>query len=881
LLELTPEILNHLSAAGTLVVPSPQRAAALRLAYSAAQLSAGRRVWNSPDVLPWGAWLERGLDEARARAVPVPRRLSRAEEWLLWREAVRAACADLPVLSPDSLIDSVRRAVLLLEDYALVLHEASSPEAAVLLRARAHFQQRCAELRALWSGSWSACAPYVRPITPTLLSGFAPLAPARRSWLERIDVRIGQSDGRGDESGTLQVRDFDNPELEAEAAAQWCAWQLERDPGARVLLVVLRLGEQRHRWLRALSRRLDYRSLLAPGATLARSALAIEGGQPLRDYSLIATALNLLALSAGVADFQMLSALLRSPFLDLPGRESRLRIDLWLRERNIDGAQPSLLQTLTAPLSDDLGEGDALALSALIAALTAGAPAAAPRHYVASPAQWAQRFAQVLAGCGWPGAGLNSDEQQVRARFDELLGEFAGISIVPGALSQAQALQILRQLTARTAFEPASDDVPVTVTASLDDPIVHYDAIWVAGMTAEAWPQAAHPDPLVPWALQQAAAMPMASPAGMLQAAERALRHWRRASSRLDLSWSRSDGDMPHDPSPLLAETALAAPAPAPEHPAAASFQFQSWLAASAPPLEGWRDSSGPAWPRERVLHGGTRLLELQSLCPFRGFAVLRLRAQPLPEPAPGIDLRVRGQILHHALELFWRATGSLAQLRERPEAATLRLVSSCVERALAQAAQRAPMCMEPSELHREGERAVQLLLRLIDWELKREPFEIAQLEWPQPYAVAGASLQLRLDRVDRLADGRLLVIDYKSGVASPFDALAERPMLPQLPAYAVAAGEQTAAVLSLYLGREGPKLRGIADKPGRLPGLRALQAGEAHWPALLQRWREQLHRLVQEFLSGYAVVQPQPGACDSCHLQSFCRIQLTAVLPP
>jgi len=875
LLELTPEILNHLSVAGTLVVPSPQRAAALRLAYSAAQLRAGRRVWDSPDVLPWGAWLERGLDDARARAVPVPRRLSRAEEWLLWREAVRAACADLPVLWPDALLDSVRRAVLLLEDYALVLHEASSPEAAVLLRARAHFQQRCAVLRALWSGSWSACAPYVQPSAPTLLTGFAPLAPARRSWLERIGVHIGQTDGPGDETGTLQVRDFDNPELEAEAAAQWCAWQLERDPDARVLLVVLRLGEQRHRWLRALSQRLDYRSLLEPGPAAVRSALAIEGGQPLRDYSLIATALHLLALSAGEADFPMLSALLRSPFLDLPGRESRLRIDLWLREHNIDGAQLSLLQSLVEPLGDELGEGDGLALSALLAALTTGSPAPA------SPAQWAQRFAQMLAGCGWPGMGLNSDEQQVRVRFDELLGEFAGISVATGALRPAQALQILRQLTARTAFEPASDDVPVTVTASLDDPIVHYDAIWVAGMTAEAWPQAARPDPLIPWALQQAAAMPMASPAGMLQAAELALQHWRRASAQLALSWSRSDGDMPHDPSPLLAEAAAVAPAPAPENPAAAPFQIESWLADGAPQLEQWRDSSGPAWPRERVLRGGTRLLELQSLCPFRSFALLRLQAQPLPEPAPGIDPRVRGQILHHALELFWRATGNLTQLRERPETATLALVSHCVERALAKAAQRAPVCMEPIVLRREGERAMQLLLLLIEWELKREPFEIAQLEWPQPYAIAGATLQLRLDRVDRLADGRLLVIDYKSGTAGPFDALAERPTLPQLPAYAMAAGEQTAAVLSLYLGREGPKLRGIADKPGRLPGLRALEAGEAQWPALLQRWREQLRGLVQEFLSGFAAVQPQPGACDSCHLQSFCRIQLTGVPPP
>lgn len=880
MLELTPEFLDLLNRGGTLLVPSPQRAAALRLAHTSAQLTAGRRVWNSPDVLPWLAWLERGLDDARARGVPVPQRLSRAQAWWLWREAVRAACADLPVLWPDALIDSVRRAVLLLEDYGLELRDASTPETAVLLRARAHFRRRCDELHALWSSSWSACAAYLQPSAATQLAGFAQLGPARREWLERIGVLLEPSMPPG-VPGTLEVLDFDSPELEADAAAQWCAARLERDPGARLLLVVMRLPEQRHRWLRALWQRLDYGLMLDPGVAQGFSAVAIEGGQALQDYLLIASALQLLALAAGEADFNTLSAVLRSPFLDPPGSEARLRIDVWLREHNIEATQPSLLHSLIEPVGNELGESAGAALRALIEALGSGSAAAAPLPALAPPAQWAQQFALVLARCGWPGPGLSSHEQQLRARFDELLGEFAAVTVAPHALHQAQALQLLRQLAARTAFEPASDDVPVTVTAYLDDPIVRYDGIWVAGLTAEVWPQAACPDPLIPWAAQQAAGMPMASPAGPLQLAEQALRHWRRATARLALSWSRSEGDLPRDASPLLRESVGQAVPAGPDAAVATQFHFESWLAASAPPLEAWRDSSGPAWPKERLLRGGTRLLELQALCPFRSFAQLRLQAQPLPEPEPGIDPRLRGQILHRALELFWRATGDSVTLRERTPEAAQSLVRDCVERALAEAQRRAPGFLEPTVLRREGERAVQLLQQLIAWELTREPFEAMALEWPQPYAIAGATLQLRLDRVDRLADGRLIVIDYKSGAVESFDALAERPTLPQLPAYAMAAGDQTAAVLALYLGRHGLKLRGIADRRERLAGLRPLPEGEGDWPALLQRWREQLWALVQEFLSGHAAVQPQPGACEICHLQAFCRIEAAGVLPP
>ena len=91
---------------------------------------------------------------------------------------------------------------------------------------------------------------------------------------------------------------------------------------------------------------------------------------------------------------------------------------------------------------------------------------------------------------------------------------------------------MLRQLAQQTAFEPASDDVPVTVTASLDDPIVSYDGIWVAGLSAEVWPPAAQPDPLLPWRLQRAAGVPRPAPTGQLRLALQRMRQWQRARTR-------------------------------------------------------------------------------------------------------------------------------------------------------------------------------------------------------------------------------------------------------------------------------------------------------------------------------------------------------------
>jgi ATP-dependent helicase/nuclease subunit B len=868
LLEVTHELLEHLKSGGTLIVPSRQRAAATRIAYSAAMLTAGLEVWHSPDVLPWSAWIERELDAARARGEALPRRLSAPEEWLLWQEAVLEACAGLQVLLPAALIEPVRRAVGRLDDYGLSAPHAATVETGVLLQARAHFRRRCQELGVLGTTSWRDCAPHLRPSPRLLLAGFDSLGAARRTWLEQHGARTA-AEPPGQVPAEVRVVGCENPLLEAETAAEWCAERLARDARARLLLVVPRLAQQRYLWQRALSQRLDFATLLGAGTSASQSLFALEGGQPLSAYPLAATALDLLALAAGPVPFERFSALLRSPYLSALDRHQCLDIDLWLREHNVADLDLQTLRQLVAPLAIDLGESAAAVLRQLLAALEADA-----MDRVAIAPLWARSFATLLQRCGWPGERtLGSDEQQVRLRFDELLGEFAAMSVPAGRWQAAQASRLLHDLAQRIAFEPASDDVPVTVTASIDDPILRYDGIWIAGLSAEVWPAPAQPDPLLPQPLQRQAGVPEASADGQLRLAVERMRQWQRCAIECVYSWSRSDAELPRDMSPLLHLSGSDQPIP---HAAAAPrFDLQSWLLAQAPPLEAWRDDRGPAWPGAQALRGGTRLLELQSLCPFRSFAELRLKARKLPEPQPGVDARMRGQMLHRALELFWRSMRDSATLLRRGRNDARTLAHECVHRAIEQIAARLPASIGVAPLRRERARAERLLCQLIDWELTREPFVTEALECDQDFPIAGATLQLRLDRIDRLGDGRLVVIDYKSGVTEKFDAFAERPTQPQLPAYAMAAGDSVAAVVALYLGREGLKLRGLADRPERLRarGIDSVPGGELAWPPLLRLWYGRLEQLVREFLDGDAAVQPQPGACEYCRLQMLCRV--------
>lgn len=867
MLELRSEFLDHLRSGGTLLVASRQRASAVRLAYSAAMLAEGRELWVSPDVLPWSAWVERELDEARLRDERMPQRLTSNEDWLLWQEAINEACTGHEVLRPDGMIEPVRRAVGILDDYAIDLRSAPTAEVEVLKGAMRHFHRRCEELHVLGRASWRALVPWLRPSARLLVADATGIGPQRKDWLAQHGARFATA---GAPSGSCSVFDFETTTQEADAAASWCATQFARDVNARLLVVVPRLNEVRHLWERAFSQRLN-QTLIATGRDgSAQSMFAIEGGRALRSYRIVSAALQLIELASGSAGFDELSEVLRSVYLNVIARPSALQIDRWLRERNIASAQLTVLRSVLPLIREDQGEAAAAGATALIAALEVPG-----KRSSGTPAEWAQTWVALLQQCGWPGAApLGSDEQQARMRFDDLLGEFASVQVPAQRLTLHEATVRLQGMVERAAFEPASDDVPVTLTARLEDPLVRYDGIWVAGLSSEVWPPPAMPDPLLPLSLQYSTGIPAATTEGQSRLARQLQERWRCLAGQCVLSWSRTHEDLPHDRSPLLPLNDE--PAREPEVPT-----LEAWYAARAPELENWTDRTTPAHPIDGVLHGGTRLLELQSVCPFRAFAELRLQAQPLEHPSPGINPRVRGMILHLALELFWNEMRDQATLRAKRAAGTevQDLIHHSIARALRETLAREPGSVSEPMKQREHARTVRLINQMLEWEQQRPIFSTTTIEAARRHEFAGAAIDLRFDRVDVLEDGLRLILDYKTGSPKTFDGLADRLRQPQLPAYAIAAGQPIAGVAALYLGREGVKVRGSADQPSRFKRSIAPKSGELSWPERVERWRGQLQVLIDEYLGGDASVSPLPDVCKLCHLHALCRIDPTALV--
>jgi RecB family exonuclease len=133
----------------------------------------------------------------------------------------------------------------------------------------------------------------------------------------------------------------------------------------------------------------------------------------------------------------------------------------------------------------------------------------------------------------------------------------------------------------------------------------------------------------------------------------------------------------------------------------------------------------------------------------------------------------------------------------------------------------------------------------------------------------------MRADRVDEVAGGREIVLDYKTGQLKSKVWDGDRPDEPQLPLYCV-TNERPVAGAAFAIIRTGElRFRGLSGADGSLPGMVKMHMDRPlPFEAQLGEWRRALEDLATDFRNGRAEVDPKPGACDNCGLQALCRIR-------
>lgn len=879
-------------------------ARALRLRVAERRARDGVAVAEDPRIRTLDEWMAGLVD----RLAPGCLLLGPALEMALWERVIAesggAEIAD--TLDLRALAEQAARAHERLCWWGEPVWEQQplSRDAAAFYDWLAAFRRRLADSR--WVVAAQLPALFAAALEANAFDGAIPdsVALAGFERLEPVVARIAAAlDKRGatveivaaaaTRAASLVVRRADTRAEEVRAVAREIHARLLADPGLRIGVLAPDIGEVRGLLARVFEEELEAADLLDSDPHVALpGCFEISAAPAMTDYPLIAHALDLLSLQREAVSFEQASRVLLAPYPREAGAgsgaepgpddevefEGRALAEAELRRRSLARlplGSGSSSQSLAAVARESGAVRFAQRLDDLAALLRKQPDADLP-------GRWRVSFIHRLDAMKWPGVLASEIEGILFRRWQEALAELAAMEVVTPSMTQPEALAHLRAICAMTTVQASSEGPPVQAMGLLDAAGLEFDVVYAIGMTSTAFPAAVRPSPLLPAVWQRLQKHPRASAEGEREFAERVWQRVCASAPEVIASYARSDvGGEQKSASALL-----------PLHDAELPLVVLPWwtqppgAAACCEPY-----STAPA-AAPLVRRGGSALIGNQAGCPFRAFATHRLGGEPLGRVEVQPNAALRGNLVHAALEEVYRRVRDQRALQRLSPNNLQALVERAVDVALA---------------HEGGDLEIDVRGFARDWLIelvsnwlifesreRRDAWAIEEVERPREARLPrgdehGIEFHVRLDRIDRLENGGLLLIDFKTSFAAKTQTCwaGERPDEPQLPLYAAllaGAGERVEGMAFANLGaRDTCSLVGLASQAlgSRLGPAKIKKNASAAAPPFggdfavdLAAMQQCVEALARQYLRGDATVAPKRRTlCKNCAMESLCRV--------
>ncbi len=866
--------LSGLDSSGALVLTVNNRYARRILADLSAGLNEQRQVMALPEILPISAWFQQMAGQlAFMQGSGLPSHaLDAFGAQCLWQRVIEAIETDEVLLDVGQAARLAIEADRLISEWDLVVHEheqTSDYQRFQMWRDAYHDALKALDADDGNQSFDRVCASLIEgrldlPFHTIVLAGFNEISPrlgaVLDSLVQRGVVLKALQHAQRPARSTQRVKAPD-PDQEWRLAAQWAATRLQANPKGRYAIVASSLEGSvvlAHRVLR---------EALSGEGTATAMPYNMAVARPLSDWPAVRAGLAWLTVLAELtihkrcepraAGAALLAGHCQGGALEASGRA---QIDAHWRAhavvvvsaggfaQQLSRFTPSLAHAWAQCFDDAVGDSQAATIDVWVARI--------------------RRWLQLL---GYPGpTALDSHGYQVMEAFDRLLVRLEQQYVVLGRIGFVGAVAMLRRLANHTMFQPQRDPAArLDILGFLEAEGGRWDGAWLLGLTDDVLPAAPKPNPLIPMATLRRANAPRATPDRELSWAQSLFTSLMGIADDIIVSHALRDGETERRPSPCIMAIEAVDEAPV-----------------ARPPLEARReyllDDRGPPLPAGATTHGGLGVIDTQARNPLWAFVKYRLGAKRMSDYAELADQNARGIFLHRCMEHVWTALDGQEALRRSVDAGQL---DALIHDAVATASQECLQDYGDVLQSLEQERAQRVLHEWLLLELKREPFSIHAVEQTMQWRYQSLELSVRLDRIDQLNDGRLAVLDYKTGAGKldpKPDWMRERPIGLQLPFYAsvlAAADTPVAALVIARLHAREVAVKGLADGDYGFGGL----ASVADWPMfaggswgdLMARWRDTIAKLASEYVQGHAANSSlRAGDLDYCDVLPFLRLE-------
>jgi exodeoxyribonuclease-5 len=867
------------------------------------QQATGHQQWQATKVYTLQQWLDEQVGNAlltgdiASDALP-PTVLSEVAEAFLWSEAISSCLAKheaAALFDIRSLAKSAIEANQLMYDWRLneqdINHDYISQETRQFLRWRHTFQALCEKQNAIDAAGKTT--RQIELITQLLqahllnlpsyieLAGFDRIIPLEQALLDSLQasgVQIKHVNMGIEQEAAIQSYALTDYQTECRAAVAWAKNKLEQNPLARLAIVSPILGNMR----RELADLLDdtfHPNTLQPDQYESARCYDFSLGLALNEYPMVHSALQLLrfALTKPVIDYETTAAVLLDVYWgDIAELNTKAEFDAYLRQRL--NASYSLEQLITR-LQHFITENNAQ-LNVLTAHLNLMQDFSLHSHQRQSLSYWVDAFVKLLDTVNWAKTrSISSHEYQQKNAFSKCVTALIAGEKIFGVMTALEALQKLTEICANTMFQPeAKGSLNIQLLGLLETPGLQQDAVWIMNMNDQHWPPAVRLNPLLPAELQRSRGTPNASAGVQSTFANLIHQRWLKSAAEVVFSYALKEQDRELRPSPLL-DVQIAATLSTPVMVTTLAEQL-----AQPETLQMLSDHIAPPVSDSEQVRGGVKLFATQAICPAWAFYQYRLGARKLETPVDGLDNMSRGSLLHKVLQYFWLTCEDSGRLKAMSEEQRNTAIEQAIERSINDLSHETGFSLPAQVLQIERQRLKLLMQYWLALEAERADFSVQACEKKIALNIEGLQLKLTIDRIDQLAEGGLVVIDYKTGSAVTHKSWGDdRIAEPQLPIYAALAlkGEQVVGVCFGKVRTDETKFIGLAETEALLPDVGTLEKTRIYnfkrfdsWDALIAHWEHSLMSIAHEIRSGLAsVTYANESDLEYCDVKPLLRL--------